>query len=186
MAASAAQLACFIAADAEAPFGGVALNKKNGLTVLQFQGQQTGAKNSQRVRFNFTIPGPSASGYSGTTGFKVKILWSSNSNGLTGAVVWGAAFQLSGATDLPLVAQENFPADNSSNEILATTSINATTAGGLNITTISVTIAEAQNGQTTAPAIGDFMRLQIRRVTENAADTLTDNAFIHAVQVIDY
>lgn len=193
MASSAATLAQLTPGDCEIPSGGqVALQKQSlspqpqygGIDCLRFQGQGVGQGNSSAALWDFILPRPAANGYSGTTGIKLVVSWWAPK--ASQAVVWAGSFQLIGGTDLPAPATELFPAFGSTNEVSATGNCNATTLGGLVQTTITVTIAKIQNGQTTAPTAGDMVRFRLRRATESASDTLTDYAYVIGVEAYDY
>lgn len=133
-----------------------------------------------------TLPGPATGGYSGTTGITVKIIWCTPNGNATGSVVWATAFDLKGATDLPVgPSNANFPAYGATNEVTATTAVTAT-AGGVTYTSMAVTIAKVQNGQSTAPAIGDFFRVRLRRNISSASDTLTGPVIFLGGYLLDY
>lgn len=183
MATNNATLGFFTPKDVEAPFGGSTGFFKRGSTpVLAFDRISP----FPDARFAGVLPHGANAGYTATTGVKVIVAWSSANAASTGSVVWGASFQLDGQTDKPVPYNDNFPAFNAANEIQAITPANATTAGGMNYTTLSVPIASVQNGQTTAPIAGDHYRLRIRRVDENAADTMAGVAYLHSVELQDY
>lgn len=191
MTASGATLAILIPGDTEIPSGGNAALIKRGLGIgqfgtacLEYQGQDTGHQQSNFAVWSGVLPRPATTGYSGTTGIKALVTWSAPKT--SQAVVWAGSFQLDGATDLPAPAAENFPAFAATNEVAATGNCNTTTANGMVQTLLSITIAKIQNGQTTAPAVGDHYRFRLRRAIENASDTLTDYAHVYSVELYDY
>lgn len=195
MAASGQTLAVLTPGDCEIPSGGqVPLQKDSlssqplygGVDNLRFQGSGTGQGNISAALWDAILLRSTAAstGYTGTTGVKVNILWYAKKQ--TQAVVWAASFQLAGQTDLPAPATELFPAFSSTNEVTGTSNCNTTTLGGLVLTTINVPLAKIQNGQTTAPAQGDYVRFRLRRALDNASDTLTDYAYVVMVELVDY
>jgi hypothetical protein len=195
MATSGQTLAYLTPGDTEIPSGGqVALIKQSlsiaplygGIDLLQFQGQDVGHQQISAALWDFILMRSAAAstGYTGTTGIQVKIHWFAKKQ--TQAVVWAVSTQLVGQTDLPAPATELLPAFGAANEISATANCNTTTYGGAVITSISIPLASIKNGQATNPAQGDFVRLRVRRALDNAADTLTDYAYIYAIDVVDY
>jgi hypothetical protein len=195
MATSGATLATLTPGDVEIPNGGqVALYKYSlnantqygGIDCLRFQGQGVGQGTISAALWDFILlrAAAASSGYTGTTGIQLKIHWFAPKQ--SQAVVWAASFQLNGLTDLPAPGTENFPAGGSANEVSATAPCNVITAGGLVVTTINIPLAKIQNGQVTAPAQGDSVRLRLRRALDNAADTLTDYCYVTMVEAIDY
>lgn len=143
---------------------------------------------SELALFSGNIPRPAATFYSGTTGIKINLGWSSANAITTGKVAWAAAWELVGQTDLPSpYSDANFPAYGATNEVAANTTVTSSPAGGLTVTSISCTIANIKNGQTTSPAVGDFYRLRIRRKVEDTTnDTMNDIAYLHYVELVDY
>lgn len=134
-----------------------------------------------------TLPGSATLGYSATTGIKVEIIWCTPNGNATGSVIWATAFDLKGATDKPIgPANANFPAYGASNEATVTTAVTASPVGGVTYSVTSNTIANIQNGQTTAPAIGDHFRVRVRRKVESASDTLSGPAIMLAGYLLDY
>ena len=190
MASSNATLAVFTPNETEVPNGGqVALVKRalgigqQGIAALQFQGQDTGHQQSSYALWDGVLP-RGVTGYTGTTGIKALVTWAGPKQ--SQAVVWAGAFQLDGATDQPAPAQENFPASGAANEVSATGACNAVTAAGMVQTLLTIPLAKIQNGQATAPTAGDHFRFRLRRAVDNAADTLTDYAYVYAVELYDY
>lgn len=190
MATSNATLAIFTPNETEVPNGGqVALVKRamgigqQGIAALQFQGQDAGHQQSSYALWDGVLP-RGANGYTGTTGIKALVTWAGPKQ--SQAVVWAASFQLDGATDLPAPAAENFPAYGTANEVSATGNCNSTTPSGMVQTLLTLPIAKIQNGQTTAPTAGDHFRFRLRRAVDNAADTLTDYAYVYSVELYDY
>jgi hypothetical protein len=190
LASSNATLAVFTPNETEVPNGGqVALVKRamgigqQGIAALQFQGQDTGHQQSSTALWDGVLP-RGATGYTATTGVKALVTWAGPKQ--SQAVVWAASFQLDGATDLPAPSAENFPATGSANEVSATGNCNVVTASGMVQTLLTIPIAKIQNGQATAPTVGDHFRFRLRRAVENAADTLTDYAYVYSVELYDY
>lgn len=190
MASSNATLAVFTPNETEVPNGGqVALVKRalgigqQGIAALQFQGQDTGHQQSSAALWDGVLP-RGATGYTGTTGIKALVTWAGPKQ--SQAVVWAGSFQLDGTTDLPAPAAENFPAAGAANEVSATGNCNSVTSSGMVQTLLTIPIAKIQNGQTTIPAVGDHFRFRLRRALENAADTLTDYAYVYSVELYDY
>lgn len=134
-----------------------------------------------------TLPGSATLGYSNTTGITVNLVWCTPNANVTGSVVWAVAFDLKGATDLPAGCSDaNFPLYGGANEVTATTAVGAVVAGAVTYTTMPVTKAKVQNGQTTAPAIGDHIRVRVRRNISSASDTLTGPVILLAGYLLDY
>ena len=190
MASSNATLAIFTPNETEVPSGGqVALVKRAmgigqyGLATLAVSGTGYGAWTGLFCTLG-QHSAPRHDGYTGTTGIKALVTWAGSNR--SQSVVWAASFQLDGATDLPAPAAENFPAYGATNEVSATGNCNTTTPSGMVQTLISIPIAKIQNGQTTAPAAGDHFRFRLRRAVDNAADTLTDYAYVYSVELYDY
>lgn len=181
MATNNATLGLFTAKDANTIQGGPAPYFKRGLLAgLQFDNTISVAS-----YFAGVLPRGANAGYTATTGVKVILGWKSKSGLVTGAVKWAAAFNLAGATDVPNPEPDNFPVAGATNEVAATTT--ATTVQGITYTSISVPLAKIQNGQTTAPAAGDFFNLRVRRLgSADAADTLADQAILVSVELQDY
>lgn len=159
---------------------------QSGQGVLSVQGTvghlEFDPDTSWRAVFNGYLPGSSTTGYSATTGVKAVIAWRSHDAATTGAVVWAAQFALYGATDKPDPYTDIW---STTYEASTTTTVNST-AGGINYTTCTITITNMQGGQTTAPAIGDFFRLSIRRNGSSASDTMAGRADVLAVYLYDY
>lgn len=180
-----AQLAVF---DTEVPFAGQVSGapQKNNISAnftipaLIFQGNDPGRGNVESAIWSFCLP-TGTGGYTATTGLEVHLKTNAPK---AGNVVWSARWQLVGATDVPNPITENFPAIGAAND----TSVTTTYAGaGAEVeVTLQCTIAKIQNGQTTAPAAGDFVRLCITRVVTSASDTLQDYAKLFAGYVKDY
>jgi hypothetical protein len=190
LATSNATLAIFTPNETEVPNGGqVALVKRaagvgqQGIAALQFQGQDVGRQQSSYALWDGVLP-RGATGYTGTTGIKALITWAGAKQ--SQAVVWAGSFQLDGATDLPAPSAENFPAYAAANEVGATGACHTTISSGMVQTLLTIPIAKIQNGQTTAPAVGDHFRFRLRRALESASDTLTDYAYVYSVELFDY
>lgn len=188
MATSNALLGTLKPGECEVPLGGTVSVKKiysagalYGLPVVAFQGRDAIVSGGQAALWDFVIPFSATLGYSATTGMKLGI-WAFAQS--AGNVVWGASFQLVGATDLPVPSTELFPAYSGTNEVQAT---QAYVAAGTPVKlAISNTIANIQNGQTTAPATGDVIRVRVRRCTELATDTLVGPVFFWIGYLQDY
>lgn len=135
-----------------------------------------------------TLPGSATLGYSATTGVRVVLTWCTPNGNATGAVVWASAFDArNAATDKPVgTTDANFPAFGGTNEGTATTTVTSSPVGGITTTTISNTIANIQNGQTTAPAIGDSFRVRLRRNISSASDTLSGPVVFLVGYLLDY
>lgn len=185
MAASAATLATFFPNQAELRGAPCRLVKFNGVPALVFPKENGVNSPIPRVFFDGILLRPALTGYSGTTGIQVKIGWSAPGQQVSGAARFSVSFDLKGQTDAVVANASAFPADAATNETSSNTTVSAT-AGAINYTSLSVTIAKIQNGLTTAPAIGDFFRLQVRRGVENAGDTIAGDIHIHSVELVDY
>ena len=192
MATSAATIYSMDCGDVEIPSGGqVSLQKVNlstgsqygGIDCLPFQGNAVGQGNSQSAIWDFVLP-RGVQGFTATTGIKIVVSWFGKKQ--SQAVAWAASFQLNGQTDLPAPAVENFPVLGSTNEIIAVSNCNTTTYAGLVQVTITLTLANIKNLQTTSPAAGDQVRFRLRRALENAGDTLNDFAYVTMVEAYDY
>ena len=190
MASSNATLAIFTPNETEVPNGGqVALVKRamgigqQGIAALQFQGQDPGHGQVSSALWDGILP-RGATGYTGTTGIRALVTWAGPKQ--SQAVVWAGSFQLDGAADLPAPSAENFPAYGAINEVSAISNCNSTMPSGMVQTLISIPISKIQNGQTTVPAAGDHFRFRLRRAVDNAADTLTDYAYVYSVELYDY
>jgi hypothetical protein len=70
--------------------------------------------------------------------------------------------------------------------VTATTTVTSAVAGGVTYTSMAVTIAKIQNGQTTAPAIGDLVRVRLRRNISSASDTLSGPVIFLGGYLLDY
>lgn len=190
MVATNATLGLFLPFEVDNPQSGQAkFDKRGTLGVLVFNPLLTVPYHgSEQVVFAANIPRPAATFFSSTTGIKVNIGWSSASALVAGKVEWAAAWELIGQTDLPSpYSDANFPAFSATNEVAVSTTVTASPAGGLTVTSISCTLANIKNGQTTAPAVGDYFRLRIRRKVEDTAnDTMNDIAYFHYAELVDY
>ena len=193
MASTGATLAIFTPKDAilDTPETAAAVATKKGSdAVLKFgkelPGPISGGKPGPMAYFPGVLPrGPA--GYSGTTGIKALITWSSPNGDIVGDVEFGASFQLDGATDTPDPTLDSFPVIETTDEVLGHSALNATVAGGLTQTLIPVTIADIKGGHTTAPTAGDHYRLRIRRATEDTVnDTYGGVVYVHSVELYDY
>ena len=185
MAASAATLAFFVPKDAELFGQAVSVTKYNGVPALKFLKEYGASSPVPYCFFAGILLRTATSGFSSTTGIQVKIHWSAPHGQVSGAARWAVAWDLKGQTDKPTANADGTPAYGSTYEDAANTTTNST-AGGLNVTSISCTIAHIQAALTTAPAIGDFFRLRLRRAVENAGDTISDEVYVHAVELVDY
>jgi hypothetical protein len=187
VAASGATLGHYVPKDAELSGQAVSVGKHNGAPVLKFPKQDPGLNNPiPFCLFDGILLRPAATGFSSTTGVQVKVGWSAPRQDLSGAARFAVAVDLKGQTDLPSGVSDGMPAYGASNEIAGTSNVNASVAGGMNYLSISVPLSAIQNGQTTAPAVGDYFRLRLRRCTESTADTIPHEVYVHSVELVDY
>lgn len=189
MVASGATLAQFFPKDAEQLGAPISITRYNGVPALVFPKPLASGNVIPRAFFNGVLNRVATLGFSATTGLTCNILWSAPHQQVAGTVRWAISFDFKGATDKPLANGNLIPADGGAGETAATTAAVNATAGGMNYTAIAVTLANMKTNsvgaQVTAVAAGDFFRVQLRRVVDNAGDTITDEIYVHAFELVD-
>ena len=129
------------------------LDTRNGICVLDFD-----AASIESAVFRGVLPSHYAGG-----GLTLDLFWL-GATATSGDVKWGAAWEEQDA------GNNDLDADAFGTESTQTTTTNGTSG---KVTKSTITITHANMG---SPAAGDPFRLKIRRIANDAADTMTGDA----------
>jgi hypothetical protein len=142
------------------------LDTRNAHPVLDFDAAPATEAASETAIWTGVLP----QNYSGG-GITVYLHWAATT-ATSNSVLWGTAFERIGT------AQQDIDSDGWATEKTVTTATNAT-SGNVNVSSV----AHTNGAEIDSIAVGESFRLRVRRIGANAADTMTGDAELLAVEL---